>query len=299
MQKKGEPYDTIRKNGGFENCEVIVMESFPTCENKKQADERVKMVESQYFHENRLKKSAGRLQKSAGFSDHMLNAAKPDKNADCVCAYCGKAYSRRSNMLAHQRNNCKSKTTAEILVKLNEKIDMQQLQLEEQKEKINKIENQTITITNSTNNIQNIQNNIIVELGCEKFDQFLTDKQKLTILEKKYASLEFFIRNFHCNAKYPQFQCVKVPSLTKSHCEVFSQKDNMYITKNINDAVEQLVGCRVEDIQSFLEETPGVPENTEKAVRDMVEKIETDAKYKKEKCTKIKMDIYNRCRKKS
>jgi len=149
---------------------------------------------------------------------------------------------------------------------------------------------------NITNNITN--NNIVFELGSERFEEVLTNQQKLQILNQKYASIEYFIKKYHCNKKYPQFQNVKITSLTKSHCDVYSKKDKKYIAKDLKNAIEQLVDCRIGDLHIILEETPNVPENTDKAVRGLFEKMVSDEEYKKEKYKNVKMTIYSEFRNK-
>lgn len=306
-------HNTIRENGGFKNWSITIIENFDECMNKMQADQRVMDVQEKYFAEKRLEKADFqpekadfRLKKSAESAFLLKNNENTEENNDKMCSFCSKVFSKRSNMLAHQRNNCKHKKPVENIEKLEQTIA-------EQKTIIHNLENQLAISnkggynnnnnnntnshnnTNIQNNIQN--NNIILEIGNENFADFLTKKQKLRILQEKYTSLDYFVQNFHCNKKYPQFQSIKVPSLTKSHCDAFSQKDQKFIAKNMNDTVEQLVDYRVGDIESFLDVFPDLPENTGKAVRDMVGKLGSDAKYKKEKCAKIKLDIYNKLRK--
>jgi hypothetical protein len=86
--------------------------------------------------------------------------------------------------------------------------------------------------------------------------------------------------------------------MTKSHCEVYSKNDKKYITKDLKDAIEQLVDCRIGDLNIILDETPNVPENTNKAVRGLFEKMDTDEEYKKEKYKKVKMTMYSEFRNK-
>jgi len=191
-----------------------------------------------------------------------------------------------------------------------DKIKKQDDKIKKQDDKIKKLEqtivsaqpnNNTvnnITQQNNTTNNNNIQNNIIFELGNENFEQVLTDQQKLQILNQKYSSIEYFIKKYHCNRDYPQFQNVKITSLTKSHCDVYSKKDKKYITKDLKDVIEQLVDCRIGDLNIILDETPNVPENTNIAVRGLFEKMDTDEEYKKEKYKKVKMTMYSEFRNK-
>lgn len=50
--KEGELYDTIRNNGGFENCEISVVEHFNTCKSKQDAERRVEECKQEYYKTN-------------------------------------------------------------------------------------------------------------------------------------------------------------------------------------------------------------------------------------------------------
>ncbi len=47
--KKGELYDTIRNNGGFENCQITIVEHFTSCKSKQDADKRVEECKKEYY----------------------------------------------------------------------------------------------------------------------------------------------------------------------------------------------------------------------------------------------------------
>jgi exonuclease VII small subunit len=255
--------NTIRENGGIGNWNIIVMESYTECMNKLQAENRVDTIRTKNNPKNTIQMN----------SENEFDTTNPQLN------------------------------------KYEEKIKKLEEHIKEQDEKIKKLEQNSIVTTqnnnNTVNNItqnnttnNNIQNNIIFELGNENFEQVLTDQQKLQILNQKYSSIEYFIKKYHCNRDYPQFQNVKITSLTKSHCDVYSKKDKKYITKDLKDVIEQLVDCRIGDLNIILDETPNVPENTNIAVRGLFEKMDTDEEYKKEKYKKVKMTMYSEFRNK-
>ena len=250
--------NTIRENGGIGNWHIIVMESYTECMNKLQAENRVDTIRTKNNPKNTIQMN----------SENEFDTTNPQLN------------------------------------KYEEKIKKLEEHIKEQDEKIKKLEQNSIVTTqnnnNTVNNItqnnttnNNIQNNIIFELGNENFEQVLTDQQKLQILNQKYSSIEYFIKKYHCNKKYPQFQNVKITSMTKSHCKVYSKNDKKYITKDLKRVIEQLVDYRIGDLHIILEETPNVPENTNRAVRGLLDKMDTDEKYKKEKYKTVKMTMYS------
>lgn len=246
--------NTIRENGGIENWNIIIIESYTECTNKLQAEYRVDTIKSQNNPKNTV----------------QINSEN-DSNETSLSTY-------------------------------NE-LQTLKMKLKEQEEKIKRLEeqskNSTVstqnnnTVNNITNNNNNVQNNIIFELGNENFDQVLTDQQKLQILNQKYSSIEYFIKKYNCNRVYPQFQNVKITSMTKSHCKVYSKNDKKYITKDLKDVIEQIVDCRIGDLNIILDETPNVPENTNIAIRGLIEKMDTDEEYKKNKYKKVKMTMYS------
>jgi hypothetical protein len=303
--------NTIRENGGIEKWDIDIIELYTDCKNKEQADYRVATIKSQNNSERTI---------SSNHNTISLNHLIPEnetinqtsKTPELFnCNVCNKTFTLKTNLTRHQKNTCKKSTNE------NDFETTVKLQLNKQEEKIKKLEehikkleqtivsqhnNNTVNnITqqnNTTNNNNNIQNNIIFELGNENFEQVLTDQQKLQILNQKYSSIEYFIKKYHCNKKYPQFQNVKITSMTKSHCEVYSKNDKKYITKDLKDVIEQLVDCRIGDLNIILDETPNVPENTNIAVRGLFEKMDTDEEYKKEKYKKVKMTMYSEFRNK-
>lgn len=315
LRNKNNPIcNAISSNGGLDCWTINVIETYSECTSKSQAEQRVNEIQNRYINETtsklqektvdlqektaKLPKTTTKLQEKTviGSDQTILSSEKKEEN-NKMCQYCSKIFTRRNNMILHQQNTCKKKPIG-LMEQLHHQIEEQKTIIAKLEQELTDGRNTNNTINSNNTNTQNIQNNnIIFELGNENFSDFLTQKQKRLILGEKYTSLDFFIKNFHCNEKYPQFQSIKIPSLTKSHCDVFSEENNKYVAKNMNDTVEQLVDYRVGDIQSFLDETPNLPEKTEKAVRDMVGKIENDAKYKREKCAKIKLDMYNKFRK--
>ena len=302
--------NTIRENGGIEKWDIEIMESYTDCKNKEQADSRVTMIKSQNNPAKIIPLNPQTISMNLLTDPINQNSETPGL---FNCNVCNKKFTLKTNLHRHQKNICKKstnendfETTIKMQVKkLEEHIKEQDVKIKEQDDKIKKLE-QTIVSTqpnnntinniaqqNNTTNNNNVQNNIIFELGNENFDQILTDQQKLQILNQKYSSIEYFIKKYNCNKKYPQFQNVKITSMTKSHCKVYSKNDKKYITKDLKDVIEQIVDCRIGDLNIILDETPNVPENTNIAIRGLIEKMDTDEEYKKNKYKKVKMTMYS------
>jgi len=275
--------NTIRENGGIENWDVIVIESYIECQNKEQANYRVATIESQ-------NNPAKTIQLNPMNPENVLITQKSETPALFNCHMCNKTFTLKTNLTRHHKNICKKSTN-------ENEFEIIKLQLKEHAERIKRLEEQICVINtqNNNNTVNNTQNNIIFELGNERFDQVLTDEQKLQILNQKYESIEYFIKKYHCNRDYPQFQNVIIKSLTKSHCDVYSKTDKKYIAKDLKDTIEELVDYRIRDLRIMLEETPNVPEDTNKAIMDLLEMV-SDEKYKKEKYKTVKMTMYSEFR---
>ena len=295
--------NTIRENGGIENWSIIVMESYTECQNKEQAKYRVNMIESQNNSEKTIQNNPTTI--------HM-NTLNPENPGLFNCNVCNKKFTLKTNLYRHNKYRCvKTKSTNPIneteleIIKMQleehaekiKRLEEHAEKIKEQAEKIKRLEEQIRVMSTQHNNniVNNTENNIIFELGNERFDQVLTDEQKLQILNQKYTSIEYFIKEYHCNRVYPEFQNVIIKSITKSHCDVYSTEDKKYIAKDLKNTIEELVDYRIRDLRIMLEETPNVPEDTNKAIRDLLEMVSHE-KYKKKKYKIIKIIMYSEFR---
>lgn len=267
-------YTTINSNGGFDNFTMNAYEHY-NCRSKHEAENRIAELNS--INSDQI----------LPFTQKILPNIDRHK-----CIYCNKEFTRQYNLARHQTRTCKENG----LVKMKKQILCQQ-------KLIDKLQSQTIQTQNiqniQTQNIQNnnIQNNIIFEIGSENISDILTKKQKLAILKKMYGSLEYLVEHIHCNPKYPQFNNIQINSLSKSYCKTFSAKHKKFITTKTTDVLEKMVAHRTDDIQDFLKDAidsgEPVPPKVENAIHGMVEKMENDSKYKKDKLDNIRLVLHN------
>jgi hypothetical protein len=276
--------DIITKNGGFDSWEWIILENFIDCYSKYQADNRVEYYKTQFYteitpksHQNWCKEGILTLENKIDFENF-------------ICQHCSKQFSRKYCLDRHQQGRCK--------MQQNVKIESMKKQLEEKEKEIENLKNTIIQPPTIVNNgtINNIQN-IIIELGNEDCINMLTAKQRMQILNKKYNSIDALIKYLHCNPNLPQHKCIEVSSLSKSYCKSYSTKHGKFIAEDVHDVIEKLVDHRISDIQLFLETAQengdDLSEHTETAVKGLIDKLDTDEKYKRKKCSKIKMDLHN------
>jgi len=284
--------NTIRENGGIEKWEIIVIESYTDCKNKEQANYRVATIKSQNNPAKPIPLNPTTI---------PMNTLNPETPELFNCNMCNKTFTLKTNLTRHRKNICNKSTTEnefEIiqlqLNKLEEHIKKNDDKIKKNDDRIKQLEEQIVVINTQINhNVNNTHNNIIFELGNENFKQVLTDEQKLQILNQKYESIEYFIKKYNCNKDYPQFQNVKITSMTKSHCKAYSKNDKKYIAKDMKYTIEKLVDYRIHDLRIMLDETPNVPEDTNIAVRGLLDKMVSDEKYKKEIYKTVKMTMYS------
>jgi hypothetical protein len=285
--------DIITKNGGFDSWEWIILENFTECYSKYQADNRVEYYKTQFY--SQITPNLLTIESKEGILT-LENKTVSDKN---ICEHCSKQFSRKYNLDRHQKLYCKPHK--------NTQIQSMQTQLEEKDKEIKELKNSMVATTNNINhgtinNINNntnnnIQNNIIIELGNEDCINMLTPKQRMQILNKRYNSIDALIKYLHCNPKLPQHKCIEIPSLSKAYCKLYSKEHGKFIMQDLHDVLEKLVDHRMSDIQTFLETAQengeNLSEHTETAVKGLIDKLDSDEKYKRKKCSKIKMELHN------
>lgn len=282
----------IMENGGCDNCEWYMLEHYTDCNNILDAKNRVehhKTLENAVMYKmSKMSKMMSKMSKKSDTDEQSLNTtAKPEQKYECPS--CKKDFARKFNMERHMNSNCKKKNLNLASITLPETSVVPHTQ-----NNTNNIQTQNII---QTQNNTNIQNNIVIEIGKENISNLLSIKQKKFIVSKMHKSIEYLVEHIHCNPKYPQFNNVQITSLSKPYCKTYSEKHKKYITSKTKDVIENMVAHRADDIETFLieisESGENVSHNIETAIKDMVEKMENDASYKRNKLDKIRYAIYS------
>jgi len=282
----------IMENGGYDNCEWYMLENYTDCNNILDAKNRVehhKTLENAVMYKmSKMSKMMSKMSKKSDTDEKTLNTtAKPEQKYECPS--CKKEFARKFNMERHMNTNCKKKNLNSTSITLPETSVVPHTQ-----NNTNNIQTQNII---QTQNNTNIQNNIVIEIGKENISNLLSIKQKKFIVSKMHKSIEYLVEHIHCNPKYPQFNNVQITSLSKPYCKTYSEKHKKYITSKTKDVIENMVAHRADDIETFLieisESGENVSHNIESAIKDMVEKMENDASYKRNKLDKIRYAIYS------
>ena len=225
---------------------------------------------------------------------------------DFQCEFCKKNFSRKDSLNRHQKNTCNKKVNCESTHSI---IKEQSKQIEELKElllkamkihpkTLNKINNQLNNINNGNNiNTGTINNNTIniIPLGYENLNEVLTDKEKLRILNKRGNGLKEIVDLVHISDKYRQFKNVYITNLQNTIGYKFDQKNNQFIAVNKSELLDDLIDCRMLDIEQFYDNLDDkLDPETSKIVKRFIDRMNNnDDELKGIKKEELKLFLYN------
>jgi hypothetical protein len=212
-------------------------------------------------------------------------------------------------MKRHQ-NNCKEKD--KYLMESLEKEEIKKMLEDSQKQNqelmlmlqkalkihpktLNKINNQlnSNNNTNSNNTINQTFN--IVQLGREDLSNVLSEKQKISVLDRQAMSLNNLVELVHVSGKFVKFQNVYITNLRSTFAYRYDEKFNKFITVNKNDLLNDILECIMYDIEQFYKEIhpkmePKKANQIKKFIERMANEEDTIKGLKKEEITLI---LYN------
>jgi len=176
-----------------------------------------------------------------------------------TCSYCNKEFSRKDNLIRHQKNGCRQKNKQdkekpllnlqeENLAKdkayaaLREEIEQMKLLIEAlQAEKTNNTVNAKNINSNNNTTIQTINNNNdikVIAFGTEDLYSILDDNQAMKYLSKGYQAVYSLIEDMHFDPKKPEFHSVYISDKNRPNALQFNG-DN-WDTVEKDDVVDQL-----------------------------------------------------------
>ena len=232
----------------------------------------------------------------------------PKKMMENKCNNCNIIFSRKDSLTRHNKTNkCKNITLEnnnkiEVLEKemAEYKAEMERLKLLLQKsmkihpkqlQKINNTLNNNTT-NNTTQNI--INNNYYLQLGKEDLVNVLTKSQKRAILNRKAMGINDLVELIHCSGKYKQFMNVYITNLQNTVAYRYDDKTNSFIATDKNEVLNDLIDCRMYDIQKFFDEAENILDsNTASDIKRIIKKMNEDDCFKGLKKDEIKFILYN------
>lgn len=240
---------------------------------------------------------------------HFTVAGAPIDH-ELVCKHCNKSFTRSDNRHRHDKL-CKAKETYEQQLKAENFLLKQELneikkQLLTNINKNCKVHPRTLTKINkqlihnnnchNTNHNQIITNNNnynIIQFGREELSMIFSHKEKLEVLNKGFASLDFLVEYTHFNDKYPQFKNILITNTQNDLAYKYNSETLQFDAVKKDDLLEEIVSERMYNINEFLEEfNDALSDRTKDNITNFIENMK-DKNYEQWKKKDIKLIIYN------
>jgi len=158
------------------------------------------------------------------------------------------------------------------------------------KKELNKINNQLNL--NQQNNINN--NNNYFQLGFENFQETLSDKKKLGILNRQANSVNSFVEMIYQNKDFKPYQNVYITNLRSNTAYKYDEKINKFIAVKQKDLIEHLFETRLNDIQQFYDELKDIMDPFKaNQMKLFLDRIENELMYRNIKKEEVKLVLYN------
>ena len=221
------------------------------------------------------------------------------------CINCKKNFKSRQGKWIHEKTcNNEKENKIDIVMKENMEIkaEMEKLKTLLQKalkihpktlKKINnELNNNNINSNNTTNNT--INNNLYVQLGREDLVNVLTGSEKRAILNRKAMGINDLVELIHGSGKYKQFMNVYITNLQNTVAYCYNEKLNNFIAVNKNELLNDIIDCRMYDIQKFFDEAENyLNPKTSADIKRIIKKMDDDETFKGIKKEEIKFILYN------
>ena len=217
-----------------------------------------------------------------------------------ICNYCNTEYSCYKNVFKHEKKCKENPINKKEIILSNTNIQKEILDLlnldNVDKRTINKINsllkkmhnNDSINNINSNNSVNNSHNNNgtinntinIIQLGKENLSDILDKKEKLHVLNKKNNAVLELIELAHFNTKYPQLHSIILTNKNTNTLYLYNEEKKIFKLTNKNEAIDQLIECKICDIEEFYEEHKNVlTENVKRIIETIIDdRYENDDK---------------------
>jgi hypothetical protein len=273
-----------------------------TCEycNKLYSSYQSRWIHIKKYHNNdgksKVRESKG---DGKGKSKEKVRKSKPE-NIDTKkynCRFCNKCYSHKQTRYSHElkckleEKTIETNDTEDLKKEISELKDIIQKALKIHPKTLQKINNQL-----NNNNINNGTINYnIVQLGNENLEDILSSKEKMKILNKKGNSLKEIVELVHISNKYSQFKNVYITNLQNTIGYKFDSNNNKFIAVNKSDLLDDIIDCRMYDIQTFYNEMEtSFDEEIKKIIKRFIDRMnDNDDNLKGIKKDEIKLLLYN------
>jgi len=246
---------------------------------------------------------------------HVVNVVKNDINVvktvvkDVVkktteCTFCNKVLSDRISKWRHEKHckqNNKQKLCTDELKKENQEMKKEIEELKKFKNEIMKsmkIHPKTLQkINNQLNNSGIINNNnIVIQVGNEDFNNVLSEKEKLFLLNKYANSVVEMVKMVHISDKdkFKQYKSMYITNLQNNVAYKYDEGSKKFIAVTKSELLESIIDNRLADIETFHEDyKEKITPFTSKQITKFIERMTDEKEYKDIKKEEIKFAIYN------
>ena len=159
-----------------------------------------------------------------------LNSDK-DERSENDCIYCGKVFSKRSNLNRHMELNCKV-MNLEIgkLKDAKSKLENENMEL---KEKLKSLETELINKPTTINNTINING-----YGDENIS-YITSSFANKLIDAPYTAIPNIIKSIHFHPEYPENHNIRITNKKEPYAKVY--QNNKWILTDKTELIEGLV----------------------------------------------------------
>lgn len=159
-----------------------------------------------------------------------LNSDKDEKSEN-DCIYCGKVFSKRSNLNRHMELNCKV-MNFEIgkLKDAKSKLENENMEL---KEKVKSLETELINKPTTINNTININ-----AYGNENIS-YITSSFANKLIEAPYTAIPNIIKSIHFHPEYPENHNIRITNKKEPYAKVY--QNNKWVLTDKTELIEGLV----------------------------------------------------------
>jgi hypothetical protein len=225
-----------------------------------------------------------------------------------TCKFCHKKYSSRQNRWKHEKickEKCKEneiENKDEIIQILKESIleikKNQEEQMEQFKKeclKAMKIHPRTLQkINKQLNNFGTINNINLIGLGKEGFEEVLTDKQKLYVLNGCHNAPCLMTEMIYTKPEFEKYRNVYITNLSNDIGYIFDENKKQYIVKSKSKILNQYSNERLWNIEAFYDDLKDkLDAFTIKKIENLINNYFNDEAYNSKIKKELLISLYN------
>lgn len=228
--------------------------------------------------------------KTHGNQTSAENLPHQPKISHIKCRHCNKIFKHLQSRWKHEKK-CSENDKDKVIEELKSKMLQMENQMSEILNKYAKIHPKTLQKMNkdlnaNTNNgtigavgnNNTVIQNTYVKFGPVKLENLLDEKQKLSILNKQFLSLEESIKMIHFNDKLPEYNNIYITNMRDNLAYIYDGKK--FISVDKNEVITTLINNHAEEIELLFDDNKNkLKDKISKRVEAFLELINNDDEY--------------------